>query len=539
MTNLRLFFAILLSIFIGVPILLPFVECLSLGDPAWLWTESDYLWQLTASTLLLVGGTLAVSVPVGTLLAVLLFRTDLPGRRFWIGATLLVLFVPLPMLMSAWYALLGDGGFYPLEGWEINLGRDLTRGLIPAIWVHSVAGIPWVVLIVGNGLCWIERELEEDAMLHAGPWRVLWRVTLPRCTGSLAAAALWLGLATYAEIGVTYFLQVPTLAEEVHTQFASANPAALARSLMLSLPLVLCLVGLLLWQAPRLERSLPPLQGWLAAPRSFPLGLGRWPWALALAGVAAVLVLLPLASLVWKVGLAGAPRAWSLHEAWTRLGSESRVALPTVLGSFLIAVATGLLTTFMGLFCCWLARDCRWFAGFLLVLMILAWSLPGPVIGIGLKELILRLPGRTLEALLYRGPSPLPVMWAQAIRFLPVATALLWPWVRTVPRELLDSARMDGAGPLQELIRVTGPMAAPILGWTTLVLTALCLGEVAASNRVDTPGSETFAKILLDRMHYGVDNTVAALCLIQLACLLVLLVFPAVGGRIVIALRRN
>ncbi len=50
-----------------------------------------------------------------------------------------------------------------------------------------------------------------------------------------------------------------------------------------------------------------------------------------------------------------------------------------------------------------------------------------------------------------------------------------------------------------------------------LTVTALSLGEVGAGYRVQTPGWETFAKLLFDRMHYGVETSVAALALILLA----------------------
>ncbi len=39
-----------------------------------------------------------------------------------------------------------------------------------------------------------------------------------------------------------------------------------------------------------------------------------------------------------------------------------------------------------------------------------------------------------------------------------------------------------------------------------LAVTALCLGEIGAGARVETPGWETFAKLLFDRMHYGVET---------------------------------
>jgi ABC-type spermidine/putrescine transport system permease subunit II len=45
----------------------------------------------------------------------------------------------------------------------------------------------------------------------------------------------------------------------------------------------------------------------------------------------------------------------------------------------------------------------------------------------------------------------------------------------------------------------------------------LSLGEIAAGKLAATPGSLTFAMEVFDRMHYGVSNDLAALCLILLA----------------------
>ena len=56
--------------------------------------------------------------------------------------------------------------------------------------VHALAALPWVILIVGVGLCAVEPELEESALLDYGPGRVLLHVTLRRALGAIAAAAL-------------------------------------------------------------------------------------------------------------------------------------------------------------------------------------------------------------------------------------------------------------------------------------------------------------------------------------------------------------
>ncbi len=64
-----------------------------------------------------------------------------------------------------------------------------------------------------------------------------------------------------------------------------------------------------------------------------------------------------------------------------------------------------------------------------------------------------------------------------------------------------------------------------------MALTALSLVEIAASKLVEPPGSlsETFTHLLFDRMHNGVDNEVASLCLVLLAELLAVVLAAAVG----------
>ena len=146
------------------------------------------------------------------------------------------LFIPVPLIVSAWQALIGSDGYFPMWFWGANMDRPWSAGLIPAIWVQALAGLPWVILIVGIGLSSVESALEEEALLAADPWRVLWRVTLPRCRGTIAAAALWLGLQVAADISVTDVLLVPTFAEEIHTQFTMGGKDALARTLLIALP---------------------------------------------------------------------------------------------------------------------------------------------------------------------------------------------------------------------------------------------------------------------------------------------------------------
>src|SRR5688572_5404780 len=61
----------------------------------------------TAAVVLLVQ---LLAAPTGVLLAVLLERTDLPGRRIAWALLILSLFLPLPLIVSGWQGVLGAGG---------------------------------------------------------------------------------------------------------------------------------------------------------------------------------------------------------------------------------------------------------------------------------------------------------------------------------------------------------------------------------------------------------------------------------------------
>jgi ABC-type Fe3+ transport system permease subunit len=129
------------------------------------------------------------------------------------------------------------------------------------------------------------------------------------------------------------------------------------------------------------------------------------------------------------------------------------------------------------------------------------------------------LPEGPWKTMLYWGPSPAPLMLAQGMRALPIAVVFLWPVVRMIPRELFEEARLGGAGALSELVHVVLPLTWRAALATGAAATALCLGEVGASARVETPGWQAFANTLLAHMHTGVDNNVAALCLMMLGAI--------------------
>jgi iron(III) transport system permease protein len=526
---------------IGVPLAMPFAGLA--GDPAaWsAWEDVERLAELAANTLRLVAGTLAVAMPLGVASAVLLYRTDLPGRRVFRFLVLLTLFVPLPLFTSAWQAALGPGGLTPLGAWSApaagdpdvsptgGLWKPWATGVWAATWVHAAAALPWVIVLVGQGLCWVETELEEDALTVASGLRVLWRVTLPRCGAAMLAAGLWVAVQTAGEISVTDAMQVHTFAEEVYTQLVTAGPDAIARSVAVAVPSVVATWLLVAWAVRHFESRVLPLWSFSPTPLLFRLGRWRWPLLVLTLLAAGVLVGVPVASLVWKAGLSGRPEAWSAATAWLHVRRVFRLNGRLLAESLAVAAAAGVLLAGLALVVCWLGTRCLWLVAGAFTLASVAWALPGPLVGLGLQATIHRVldllgsrtqgPGVVAVALWY-GPSLLPVLWAYLLRFFPFALALLWPVVRLVPVELHEAARVDGAAPRHDLRHVVWPLARVTWVNAALALAVLSLGEVSASKLVATPRGETFTHEIFVQMHYGVANDLAARCLLLLAVVL-------------------
>ena len=74
----------------------------------------------------------------------------------------LLLVVPLYLQCAGWQAGFGSQGWYTLICSTLQ-SPPVLEGWKGAIWVHSMAAIPWVVAIVSASLIFVDAELEESA----------------------------------------------------------------------------------------------------------------------------------------------------------------------------------------------------------------------------------------------------------------------------------------------------------------------------------------------------------------------------------------
>ena len=130
------------------------------------WGVDARVASLLRNTALLVVAVELLALPLGALLAIALVKTDVPGRRAAWMLVVAMLFVPLYMFTGAWDAGFGIQGWHTLATNPHLAVEPWLSGWRGAIWVHAMAAVPWVAVIVAAGLRTVEADLEEDAFLE-------------------------------------------------------------------------------------------------------------------------------------------------------------------------------------------------------------------------------------------------------------------------------------------------------------------------------------------------------------------------------------
>jgi multiple sugar transport system permease protein len=113
-----------------------------------------------------------------------------------------------------------------------------------------------------------------------------------------------------------------------------------------------------------------------------------------------------------------------------------------------------------------------WVSSFVVVAIVFLW-LYHPELGV-VNDLLLRtgLVERPIAWLASPGLAQLSLILANTWKFFPLVAITLFAGLQTIPRELVEAARIDGASAAQTLRYVTVPMLAPSIA-TAVLLSAI------------------------------------------------------------------
>lgn len=394
---------------------------------------------------LAVIATLACGI-VGTALAWLVERTNLPGRRALGIAAPLSLAIPAFIASYAWLSI-----------------SNIFAGALGAGLVVICAYYPLVYLPVAAALRGADPALEESARtLGYSPWQCFLRVTFPQLKPALFGGMLLVVLHVLGEFGAFALLRFRTFTTAIYAQYTagySADRGAL-------LACVLLLLGLICLYAEHRLRGNHDYartgQGARRPPIRYDLGPLRYPALLAAIALMCITLGVPLATIgYWLTQHDNAAVATTAVSA-LHIGHAALYSLG-------YGLAAGIGTTMLALPIAYLSLRYRTRLSALMErATYLPRGMPGIVIALALVTLSL-----ALLHPLYQ--TAVLLIAAYAIMFMPLAVVSLRATLAQVQPNLMLSARALGSSPLSVFRRITLPLAAPGFGAAgALVFISVC-----------------------------------------------------------------
>ena len=145
-----------------------------------------------------------ISVTLGTLAAIGLSQSHVPGRRAIIAILISPMIVPLIISATGMFFFYSDIGRFL----ENSVGMDKnTVGYIKVILAHAVLGIPFVIITVTATLVGFDRSLTRAAAnMGAGPVTTFFRVQMPLILPGVISGGLFAFITSFDEVVVVLFV---------------------------------------------------------------------------------------------------------------------------------------------------------------------------------------------------------------------------------------------------------------------------------------------------------------------------------------------
>jgi iron(III) transport system permease protein len=499
-----------------------------------LFGDSEF-WHAALNTLQYAALSTVMAVVAGAAVAILVARTDLPGRRMFGRLTLLPLLLPSLGVVLGWIVVWGPGGYLTnLFDQRLHVGT-LAIDTIPGMALIEAARLlPVAFMTCEASLSRADSSLEDAARsAGAAPLKVLRKVTIPMLRPALLNSGTLIFTLSIASLGIPLLLGTPrnikflsTYLYLTWTNAANPDPGSVSAGAML---LLVVATGLLLLRNRMLGAEARYVSVAGRAGRTALLSLRRWRWPLA----GAVSLYLLFSTLVPVLGLAVmsfvvvltpliAPWHLLTWQHWQTLGQGE--FLRSIEHSALLAVVGALLTTAVVALATLVAHRSRFpLRRTLPVVMLYPRAIPGLIIGIGFFWTFL-VTGAIGD--FFRG-SIWGIMLAFCIRNLPFAYVVMYPTLARIGEELDRAGRSVGASWWRTCRSIVLPLLRPALFASFILMFVEILNDYDPALFLVKPGTEVIGTTMLSSFIQGTVGPVAALAMVQVAVTVVVLTIGA------------
>ncbi|MBI3827992.1 MAG: iron ABC transporter permease [Planctomycetes bacterium] len=457
-----------------------------------------------ATLRVMLGTTLLASI-LGVTVAVAIRRSRGLYRTLLASAFPIPLLIPPEVIAVGWTHLLGKRGLAAAFWKHISGAPQLPFSIYGEAGSACVLALCWFPLVTMTTLVGLRAigPKSEAARLYAGPWQRLWAIDRPLLLPYLSAGAAcvaWLALGDFDVPSVFLRNAYPI---EIYASFQS-NPEV-ARALALCVPLLALSACVLLARSllARGEGAATISDEWsAAAPKAEQNAGGGRGIKVAAGSILALAVVFPLLSLAHQAG------SFAIFGAALETAGGAR---GEIMNSFRSALTAAVLAVLLAApYALLLLRLRGWQRALLALLAVLPLAIPGTLHGLAwIKVLEGAAFGRWMLA------QPWVVSLAGAARFFPFGVFLLASAFSGVNPNLLHAARASGAGVFRTWLRIVLPLVYPGFLAAFAMTFALTASELACAIMLNPIGFATLPVRLSSLLHFGKDELLAALCLIQ------------------------
>lgn len=483
-------------------------------------------WSAAKNSFIIAFGMLFISIPLGGILAFLMVRTDLPGRR-WLEPLLLTPVFVSPMVLAFGYVVAaGPVGFYAVWFRELT-GLDAPWSIYSIFAITVIVGlthVPHVYLYSSAALRNLGSDVEEAARVAgARPFRVALDVSLPMTLPALLFAGVLVFFLGFEVFGLPLVLGDPEGHLVLATYLYKLTNKLGVPSYHLMAAVAMCIVAitfpLVLLQRHLLKRANKYVTVKGKAGRQTVLPLGVWRWvALAIVGAwLLVTVFVPISGIVLRSFVTHWGEGVVLSDVltlanFTELFEQDNLvrAILNTLGIGVIggAIAVGFysLVAFAG------HRRNDWATKLLDYLVLLPRAVPGLLAGLAFLWIFLFVPGlRELKNSMWSIWVAYTVVWlAYGMRLIQSALLQVGP-------ELEEAGRSVGATRSRVSLDVTLPLVRFGLLAAWLLIFMIFEREYSTAVYLLSPGTEVIGSLLVSLWATGAVDQVAALSVINIA----------------------
>ncbi|HEY4142409.1 MAG TPA: iron ABC transporter permease [Pseudolabrys sp.] len=495
---------------------------LSLAAYSFVFADDDF-WQGFWTTIAIASGMAAIAVPLGALLAFLMVRTDVPGKRYLEPLLLIPIFVSAVVIAFGYVVAIGPVGIFS------TLAKE-ALGFVPwnlySIWsliiIAGLTHVPHVYLYSAAALRGLGSDLEEAARVSgANPFRVAINVSLPMILPAILFAGVLVFFLGFELFGLPLVLGDPQDVLVLSTYLYKLTNKLGVPSYQLMAVVVVVIIAvtaplvfmqrLLLRQAQRYVAVRGKGQ------KTQPLRLHGWRWFAFSVIILwlVVTVVVPLFGITLRSFVVTWGEGVKLRDVLTLDHYRELLDYPNVIRGIVNTFGIGVIGGAVAVACYTAIALAvhRWNSGWTRLvdyIVMVPRAMPGLIAGLALLWVFLFVP--------FLSPlkSTMASIWlAYTIVWLAYGMRLVSGTLLQVGPELEEAGRVSGASDLQVKRDITIPLIKYGMLASWLLIFLIFVREYSTGIYLLGPGTEVIGSLLVSLWGTGAVDLVSALSVVN------------------------